>query len=285
MPEKDRYFEMEAAHLVQSVRGRWQQLAQHPERLQTPANRLVFAAGGGLPLIFGKQDSAIYQRISAQAEANNNQVVIAGETFSKQELEALGEYYRFLRKQGLILHCIDERLAGDHEGCVHDECGACAAVEASIGLRGASVEDMLLAELQQQDLGKQAIHEGMSSHDSSVILIDLTGQVAVTDAELVRELKNHSSLPFQVSLSVQKIEQFLQQRPLVEQDLLLQALVKWNVQIARNIVGGHHNLQQPIAERTTLVINKHDIDPENQIMTMLLSKIAQISHQAEIVID
>lgn len=280
--------------VVLKIRKMWEEIRLHPaEWLKDLQGNIAFVAGGGLPLVFGNPESGIYKAMLAAMEQNDGKIEIAGVSLDREKIELLGEYYRFLRSQGYNLHCIDERLEDDlgHESHhVHEHCGACAATGDKIQIflpeeGEVSVEDLLLRELNQQQ-GKQPIYQEMKPHhDSLTIFIDFAGDDAVVNEEKRVALRNGHALAFQVSLQVDMIKKFVDTHPNVAIEQLAEVLVHWNVQIARNIIGGTHNALSGSADFTTLILDKRGVKPEGREIFHLLKNIFQVKHQAEIFID
>lgn len=277
---------------VRTVYQLWDQVQARPQEwlMDIPGN-IVFVAGGGLPLTFASEDSKIWAAIEAVAEDNTGNITIAGVEFTLRELGLMGDFYRFLKQDGYSLHCIDERLEddlGNESKQVHEHCGACAASHAVIGehLDGVHVEDLLLKELGEDVLGKQRIYDSMPNHDSMSVFVDFQGDEAVIDEAKRTQLRENHSLAFQVSLPVEKIEAFLIERGEVEheQEMLLMALVKWNVQIARNIIGGDHNEMHQFADKTVMVFDQRSVT-EHPLVDSFKQLISDVQHAKEVIIE
>lgn len=277
---------------VKTVYQLWEQVQAHPQEWLTDIpGQIVFVAGGGLPLTFASEDSQIWAAIEKVAGETGGKLSIAGVELSLRELSLMGDFYRFLKQDGYSLHCIDERLEddlGNEAKQVHEHCGACAASHAVIGahLDGANVEDLLLKELGEEILGKQRIYSSMPNHDSIGIYIDFHGDEAVIDENKRSQLRNHHALAFQVSLPVNKLEAFLAERgtSVAEQEMLLGVLVKWNVQIARNIIGGGHNEMQKFANQTVAIFDQREVKT-HPLVDSLKELISDVQHDREIVIE
>ncbi len=268
---RDSYDSFPGTELVKQVYEQWDVIAKKPgEWLQDMTGEIAFTAGGGLTTLFGKEDSQIWKDI--QKASSNGEISIAGITFSIAGLQLMGDFYRFLRGSLDGLQCIDERLqdSSDSKGKeVHEHCGACGAVHGAIqqvtGIH--DMEDQALRELGQVSLGKQEIYKEMPNHKSLTILVDLHGDDAVIDEKKRRQLMAVNALPFQVSLPVEKIQEFIAKPrrgsnnglDRVEIDLLLTTLVNWNVRIARNIIGGNHNDLHARADQTLIVIDTRNV--------------------------
>lgn len=107
----------ELAAQKETVYKSWSEIAENAgEYLQDLSGEIAFVAGGALPTRFGIEDSEIWQAISAKIEESDGELVtIAGIDFTRQDLESMGKFYRFLGEKGHKLHCIDERLEDDIE--------------------------------------------------------------------------------------------------------------------------------------------------------------------------
>lgn len=273
---------------VEEVYQVLEQVKDNPEEwLVDVTGQLIFVAGGGLPLTFGSPDSKIWQELEAVAAENNGLVRIAEIDFSLRELVLLGEFYRAIRGDGYSLHCIDERLKDDLESInqqVHERCGACAAVQAVISERlvGKQVEDLLLSELGEELLGKQEIDDSMPEHDSLSVFIDFHGDEAIADKVKRSHLKDKHALVFQISLPVKTISKFLEFRR-EDQDLLLATLVKWNIQIARNIIGCGHNKLQKYSKETIFVLDEREV-ADSKLISLLQQLISDVDHKKELII-
>lgn len=268
---------------IQQIYEKWHEIAQHPaETLVDWSGTAAFTAGGPLPAIFGSEQSHVWQLMSKALAQNGEVMTIAGVEFSRRELELIGQFYRFLREDHKLL-CIDERLEiSDEEQPleVHESCGACAATGAALkSLLGAEVdvEAQLAGEISQEDL--QAIYPDMPLHTSLVVLVDLHADDVVASAEKRAELKRIGALPFTVSLPVGQIEAFLTDHAhQQDRQALIATLIKWNVNIARNIIGGHHNTLHNEAEHALFVVDLRNLATDSLLAQELLQQIEQVSH-------
>lgn len=238
----------------------WDDIAQNPDYLtDLSEQQVVFCAGGALTLHFGDAESPIWQGMLETME--DDTVIVAGVEFTRKELEAVGSFYRWMHAEpnNFSFHCIDERLEGD-EDHLHDEvhvgCGACAAVGAATGLE--NVEDMLL-ELSGDGV-KQDIYADMPDHVSMVVLVDLHGADVVL-GEKRQELKDKKALPFNVSIPLAKVGEYVVATDKPYQELVY-GLVKWSAKIAQNIIKGGHNELQPLAKDMLLVVDTRDLPEE-----------------------
>lgn len=245
-----------SAMVIDVINNAWQEIIADPDQLtDLSTQNIVFCAGGGLALRFGEPESGIWKAMEASAQ--KGLLKVAGIEFKIEDLKILGDYYRFLKGQGFNFHCIDERLEGDEQHLcdeVHKSCGACAAVGNASNLQ--NLEDLLLSELGQK--AKQEIYSDMPDHESLVILVDLHGSDVVL-GEKRNELKGRKALPFNVSLQLDHIRGFLESRPEVDSSQLVNTLVLWNVQIARNIIGEHHNKLHASADDTIIVLDTRGV--------------------------
>jgi len=289
----DQENQSDLAHSIQSI---WQEIADQPDGwLMDLEGQLAYVAGGALPLVFGREESKIWQSLVLEFSKNQKKLVIAGVEFDQIDLELIGEFYRYIKSTGKLVnrktfHCIDERLAdelGSLDLQVHEHCGACQAVHQVVGHslpEGTTVEDCLLSEVEEKYLGKQKIYSGMPEHCSIVILIDFQGvdTFAREDGRVL--LRDHGALPFQVSLPVKEIHEFIKSHQLDsdKQDQLLKALVNWNVQIARNIIGGEHNRLRELADQTIMVFDLRQAD--YLLADKLIRQVKLVAHGEEIFI-
>ena len=294
---------------------KWELIAAAPEAwLQDMTGKLAYVAGGGLVLTFGDKSSMLWQAMEAAASQNDGTVFIAGVSFRIDNLSLMGDFYRFLKTLGIKLHCIDERLEDDltHINSeVHEHCGACAAAHSFIKehlevlltqrieekkLKGeatttleelleADLEDILIRELGENAVGKQKIYKSMPNHTSLSIFVDLHGDEAIVDEAKRATLRENNELAFQVSLPVALIDTFVEKMHLQadEKTTLLETLVKWSVQIARNIIGAQNNLRDQ-AQQTVIILDTRNV--EGLATTVeLQAKIALVQHATEIYIS
>jgi hypothetical protein len=250
---------MNMEEVKKQVLQAWEDIVAHPEKLTDLSERkVVFVAGGGLPSRFGLPagESEIWDELSQRAV--DGAVEIAGVKFTLDELTLLGEFYRFLRDtKNMSLHCIDERLVDDvaHSSQeVHDKCGACAAVAAAAGIPG-NIEGKLKQELHQELT--QGVYEDMPDHESMTILVDYHGADVVLDKNR-EDLKEKKALPFNVSLPLHLISEWAETTG-KDAQVLIPILTKWGVQIARNIIEGHHNTLHEAATDTIIVTDQRQV--------------------------
>ena len=278
---------------VAQVYSLWERIAHgSSEWLQDMDGELAYVAGGGEPLVYGNENSKIWQAMMRAAEQNEGMIAIAGITFALADLALMGDFYRYIHsavsnEEAVSLHCIDERLVDDLNNVsaqVHEHCGACAATQASIEPwiePGQTVEDLLLAELGGD--AKQKIYDEMPNHVSLAILVDFHGDEAVVNEEKRAELRAAGALAFQVSLPVLRIEAFIRESALDDAtaDRLMNVLVQWNVQIARNIIGGDHNDLQAFADHALIIMDKRSVE-DHPLVTALYEHIQTVPHGKEL---
>jgi len=108
----------------------------------------------------------------------------------------------------------------------------------------------------------------------------------VVDPAKRSKLMSSKALAFQVSLPVNLIENFLTVRGNQddEREMLLRTLVNWNVQIARNIIGGGHNSLQAQAGETIFIMDQRDV-AGNPLVAELRRNISGVKHLSELVIE
>ena len=84
--------------ITQKIHSLWQEITQNPDQwLSELPGLLVFVAGGGLPLVFGNKDSQIWKAFEEALKNNNQNIDVAGVSFSKNDFLYLGNFYRFLK--------------------------------------------------------------------------------------------------------------------------------------------------------------------------------------------
>lgn len=279
--------------VTQKIHSLWQEITNNPDSwLSELPGSLVFVAGGGLPLVFGNKDSQIWQAFSRVLEDNSENIEVAGVSFSRNNFLLLGNFYRFLKGYDCLFHCIDERLESSLEDIseeVHEHCGACAASQAVISDylvdKEMTVEDILLKELGEENLGKQAIYSSMPDHTSLVIFIDFDANKAVIAEEKRTILRENRALAFQVSFPIEKVAEFIETSGLDndQKNNLLEALVKWNVQIARNIIGGDHNQLKDFADETLFVINQKVSSENESLFNEFLRNIKTVANEEKLI--
>lgn len=161
---------------------------------------------------------------------------------------------------------------------MHEKCGACAAVEGAVGTID-NVEQVLLAEMEETGVGQQTVYENMPDHTSMVVLVDLRGDDVVVNTDKRQELQDKKALSFNVSLPLQFVAKFIESNGLSAEDsqVLISALVRWNVQIARNIIGGDHNTLQTQAQNTLFVIDQRGVKNE-ELLRRVMGEINKIQH-------
>lgn len=263
----------------QAVVRRWEGIAAIPDSLTDMSEHGVFyIAGGGLPTLFGEENQ-LWSRMHAKLREQGDKLNIAGVEFSGRELELIGDYARAMEDDGKLPECIDERLdeSTDDEPNhyhVHKGCGAAGAAGAALG--EGSVEDELV-QIFKED-GKMEIYSDMPhAHESIVINVDLAGSRS-PQQELRLSLKDQKALPFNASINLAKIEEIAGD----DSEAMVSALVKWNVQIARNIIGGSHNDAKEFADQTLIVVNTSGAT--GKLVEVAKSKIESVPHDKTIVI-
>ncbi|MFZ5376229.1 MAG: hypothetical protein ACOZAN_00990 [Patescibacteria group bacterium] len=74
----------------------WAKISQEPNKWFVDApGKLLFSAGGVLPIVFGDNDSQIWQEVEKVFVSGQENFAMAGVSFTKNELLLLGEFYRF----------------------------------------------------------------------------------------------------------------------------------------------------------------------------------------------
>jgi len=225
---------------------------------------VLHVAGGGLPLIFGKEENEIWQKIIESA-GEAGVVNIAGIKFSIEDLKLIGEFYNFVKKKGYNFHCIDERLDERHElnsSCVHDHCGACGAVQVliqeSLGI-SLPVEDNLVETF---DLpGKQGLIEGTEEeHSTSTIAVTYADHAATLKDYLIPLFMEKKALSMNITIPIDLIRNFYEEKSKTDSSItstspVYELLIRWNIGIARAVIGGIHNTERNIVGQELLVSN------------------------------
>lgn len=261
------------------VARRWESLFSAPEALTDMGGRGVFyIAGGGLSSLFGAENQ-LWDRMHAKLRSEGDSLTIAGVTFSGRELELIGEYARAMEADGKLPECIDERLDEDlndpNHLHVHKGCGAANAAGAAIG--EGSVEDELVKIFQEN--GKMAIYDDMEQHHNSIVInVDLNGSHSA-QGDLRESLKADNALSFNASINLGMIEMVAGVEDAVA---MLNAMVKWNVQIARNIIGGDHNAAKEHADKTIIVVNT--LGTKSPLVEQAKQLIGAVAHEKVLII-
>ena len=246
----------ELQQIVETVKEQWEKVKADPRAYleDLSERKILFAAGGGLPRLFGA-DNPVWDKALQEIAEEVGVLEVAGVDFSLKELEQMGDFYRWLHNKGYYFHCIDERLHDDvanRDKEVHENCGACAALTKALNFDG-PIEDLLLTLLNQGGLGKQPLREDMKdNHSSFSIMVDYVGSHVVKLGRRDEFQKKHA-LPFNVSMPLALIEEWATERS-ADAGQLLDGLARWNVQIARNIISGHNALNQA---KEQMVVVKH----------------------------
>jgi len=246
---------------------------------------IVFVAGGGVAELLGDDESKTWGKLKAQAEQNDDTVEINGIEFTISELELMGEFYRWLKQAG---HCIDERLDEGHPNAkskVHFDCGLAAAASGAVKGTGEQLEDEAI-DILRCEVKQPLLDYLTKNHFSLTVLIDTgNGHLAVREDKR-QEMHDANALPFNVSLPLDRIANFLQEKQYEERaDELMGALYKWNVQMAINIIYGH-NAYKKQAEKDgmIIVVNRGHDDKQEALNNALDQNLqgSQDKHQARI---
>ena len=222
-----------------------------------------FMAGGGLALLFVEdangKSNPLREKIKKYYKTNET-AKIAGVPFTQNELELLGNYARFIGAKASL--CMDERLEtigyDDQEAMpyVHKACGAIDAVATTFAVSVEEINELLREKRKAEQGGKEQgpdlpVYPDMPVHEVTKILVYLTSGRAISE-KVKEELKQNQGLPFQISLSVEKIQQFVDKYGANRKDLI-KALVKFGPGIALEIAKGHHNALHEIAAEATSI--------------------------------
>jgi len=247
--------------------------------------KIGFAAGGGLVKEFGKKESKIWQAMESTANNLGSKLSVAGIEFSINELGLMGDFYRWLADtKNVTFHCIDERLVEDGAHAhveVHCECGACNAINAALSVEAATallgdenrLEDVLYTELAKgnKDIPeKQQLLTGMENdHESLSIYVNLSTTPRDIAAAKKAEAQEAFGLPFSVWLPIEYMVEYIEDVLNIKEnatgyyeklDELTSVLVRWNVQIAQNIIGGHHNLLAHSSSSSVLLVDARQVN-------------------------
>ncbi len=268
--------------ITQEVYATWDAVLQNPDAHLTqyqaldkegqPIGEIAFVAGGELlSQVFGPNvKPEISQKVAAALEAGNGTLTIAGITFTQEQLQLLGSFYTHLQEHKQYkLHCIDERLVDDvqaSEQQSHESCGACAATAAALGLEATELLNMVNTD---PDKKLQAIDPTLAHHHSSMsILVDFHGRDVLIE-EQRSEFRDKNALPFNISLPVIEIAEFIRtnQLDVTAKEQLITALLLWNPGLARKIIGGDHNTLQTVSENTQIIVDERSI-PDGEGMEL-----------------
>lgn len=247
-------------------------------------SNILFAAGGNLPQVFGEAN-LIWEALTEKSQ--EGKITIAGVEFTIDELADMGDFYRWAHAKGFYFHCIDERLQESEDytkAATHEHCGACAAVTATAGLPQ-NVEEILIDVLGSESFaGNQKIDPDMTkAHRSLVLLIDLNGAGDAINSEWRQRMKPTGCLPFNISIPLNLISEWSKGQE-SKQTSLISTMVRWNAQIARNIIGGAHNELNDKASETLMIVDKRSTDTDETLTYVEgeLEKVVSKSHRLEI---
>jgi hypothetical protein len=274
----------EAAAILEGVDKQWNTVRENPtEYLEAEKfKNTIFTAGGGLPLLYGNTESAVWQKL-ASVFAEKGSIEVAGVKFSQSDLELLGGFYRWLKndkQKALSQVCIDERvdleayatesdLPHTHEGC--------GAVAGTAGAMGISAEELLTSvQMESGDqqgkiipLRKEMVHQ----HTSLKIYVNTANDGRAIKIEKREELEKQKALPFHVSIPVELAREYAKGDAQVLQDLL-SVLVRWNVQIAQNIISGHSELQD-LSSKTGIEVDDREVN--GGVPAELVTELAKVT--------
>ncbi len=258
----------------------WQSVIEQPDQyiqeLGENSHQILFTAGGRVPEVYGMNGTKTWDGLVANAN-EKNEIEIAGVTFSLDELAAMGAFYRWASKKGYHFHCIDERLIKNRDNksaITHANCGACAAVEKAARLPF-KLEDNLAKDLGIEHAGdKQPIEPALEvTHNALAILIDLHGGGDTLKPEIREEMKLTGILPFNVSIPLNLIKEWASETG-NEQKTLISTMVRWSVQIARNIIGSHNTLSNH-AEKTIIITDERNTE-QSEILEFAKNEVTNV---------
>jgi hypothetical protein len=254
------------------INATWTKVEQDPDAYIDSENykETIFAAGGGLVRHFGMESDELWTAMLEKINENQGKLNIAGIDFSEQEFRLMGGFYNWLNKEGLSLAevCIDERVDlspyEDQKDIPHTHklCGAGAGLADAIGWEYDKVMGHVKevnGESSDQEVGLQ---EGMEeAHTSLRIYANLADSGRAISKEKRGELQEADALPFEASLPLGLMKKFAQEEGESAPELF-KALIKWNINIAKNIIAGAHSTFPDIAEETVVVFDTRDAQVE-----------------------
>lgn len=252
MAEKLHHNEFNVENPFQKAIDTWNHIVKNPDEYiikPKKPRRFRAAFGDGIGLFGGK--NLIWDRLNIKGKTDyNSNLEIAGVNFTIGELKSIGDFYKYLVKtyqaKGV---CIDERIdlnAKHNDSGIHEHCGAAAAIGQVIGTTGDQVENIAKEKL-FEDYKAELITGMEKEHESLSVLIDFTENFYNLNPNQNNKLRNNAALPFQISLPLKAVESFANKHHMSAPDLL-HSLLKWNLQIAINIMKGDHNAYHDVVK-------------------------------------
>lgn len=227
----------------------WTEAAKMPSRVLVPNMRQYGTAFGNGAILLGADNE-----LSADVKAHlvNGKANVAGAELTGEELTWIGQYYAGIdKKHNMKGRCMDERI-DERKGTsgIHDECGAAGAIGAVVGKSGKEVEDIAVR-LTGED-HKMGLIDGIGHHEAVTVMVQLGKQPYSLDTGKYDEARENAALPFHTFIDVEEVASFAKEHGLNRVDVF-KALLKWNPQIAINIMTGSHNHYQDVAKEKGVI--------------------------------
>lgn len=238
------------AEPFQKALSYWTEAAANPQRVLVPNHRQYGTAFGNGAILLGSENELSKAVKEKLVDGKTN---IAGVEFSGDELTWIGQYYEGLNKKlNMKGRCMDERI-DENRGTsgIHKECGAAAATGKVIGKSGEEVEDMAM-HLTGED-HKAGLIDGISHHEAVTVMVTLGKQPYSLDTAKYSEARENAALPFHTFIDVAEVDVYAKEHNLNRVDVF-KALLKWNPQIAINIMMGDHNHYQDVAQKGVIAL-------------------------------
>lgn len=270
---------------VKSIQETWTAVRENPSLYieEEKFAETIFMAGGGLVELFGKEGSEVWklmeQKLSAEGKLN-----IAGIDFTEQQFQLIGDFNRWLMKKGYSTAqvCIDERadlrpfsqqseIPHTHKGC-----GALAGLAGALNLDYDKLVGMVKSERgDAQDQDVCLLPKMEEEHTSLEIYVNTSTKGRAIKDDQREALRDKKASPFHVSIPVELVQQFCKEEGQTQTELF-QALVNWNAQIARNIIGGHHNELHELAGETQIQVDNRGVAEVPAELVDMLQKVGKV---------
>lgn len=237
------------AEPFQQALNYWTEQAKAPSRVLVPNARQYGTAFGNGAILLGS-DNSLSQEIKNRL--TDGKTTIAGVEFSGAELTWIGQYYERLNgKLKAKGRCMDERI-DETKGTsgIHTECGAAGAIGAVIGKTGTEVEDIAVG-LTHED-HKAGLIDGLGHHEAVTVMVTFGSQPYSLDPAKYTEARENAALPFHTFIDIQEVDAYAKEQG-VNRVEVFKALMKWNPQIAINIMTGSHNHYQDVTKEKGVI--------------------------------
>jgi hypothetical protein len=237
-------------------------LSKHSEHMM-PLDKILHFSGGGLILLFGDAatQNQIWSGLVEAAAKNRGNVEIFGVSFSLSELSMLGDFARFAYGLGYKFHCIDERLDedGQHDDClIHESCGAIGAVQEAIFVATGGKTDV---EAEAMETFQQPVEQHFASemsatrHETATIYVTYGTNGQCIQPKLRTQIREQNALPMNVTIPIELMAKFVKARNgVVSLKSLQELVVKWNIGIARKVIGDEHNSLSEMAKEVGVLL-------------------------------